>query len=62
MLKKKVHAINAEFNEEYYQSERKSIVNYVLLDPDERERVNLPKLPDPYRVRPFQNQLFIWVW
>jgi len=50
MLKKKVNAIYNEFIEEYYQSERKSIVNYVLLDPEERERVNLPKLPDPFRV------------
>ncbi len=50
MLKKKVKAIYAEIGEEYNHSEKRSIVAYILMDPDERTRINLPRIPSSFKV------------
>ncbi len=50
MLKKKVQAIYAEISDEYNNSEKRAIVSYILMDPDERIRVHLPRIPSSFKV------------
>ena len=41
MLKKKVVQINSEIKKNYTAAVKQAIVNYVLLDPEQRQRVNI---------------------
>jgi hypothetical protein len=50
MLKKKIQALNVEVSEEYNNAEKKSIVTYVLMDPEERYRTHLPRIPPSFKV------------
>jgi hypothetical protein len=50
MLKKKIKALYAEISEEYNNSEKKAIVTYVLMDPEERCRIHLPRIPGSFKV------------
>lgn len=50
MLKKKIQVLYAEIGEEYNNAEKKAIVSYVLMDPEERFRVHLPRIPTSFKV------------
>jgi hypothetical protein len=50
MLKKKVKSIYSEIGEEFNHSEKRAIVSYVLMDPEERARIHLPGIPSSFKV------------
>ncbi len=49
MLKRKIAQIHEEVHEDYRVAEKRSIVDYVLMDPSERVRVNVPKVPRMFK-------------
>ena len=54
MLKKKVSQLDQEVKEDYVEASKKAVLNYIMLDPEEKERLKilvLPKVWSPLVVR-----------
>ena len=51
MLKKRVAALDVEVRSDYVTAAKKSVLDYILLDEDERLRLNISVRPSPWEPR-----------
>ena len=51
MLKKRVNALDVEVKNDYVLAAKKSVMDYILLDPEERERLGISVRPESWKSR-----------
>ena len=51
MLKKRVSALDGEVRQDYVGASKQAVLDYLLLDPEERERLGIPVRPELWRPR-----------
>ena len=51
MLKKRVAALDAEVKSDYVTAAKRSVLDYLLLDKEERERLGISVRPGPWEPR-----------
>ena len=51
MLKKRVAALDVEVKNDYVLAAKKSVMDYILLDPEERERLGISVRPESWKSR-----------